>query len=94
MVVQHGGGGVGDVALLAGQLGVEILVKVFGQLLDDDGAVGDLLAVELDERQLTLGRSELHLVVHVLSETTRAEINNWKLGRKRRTRSHTHKQTR
>lgn len=56
----------GDVALLGGESSVQVLVVPLTQLLDDDGGVSDLLAVDLHEGQLTLLALVLHLVVNIL----------------------------
>lgn len=72
VILEHGDGGVGDAALVGGERRVHVGAEVTAQLLDDDGTVGDLLAVELDERQLALVRAELHPVVDVLRERERA----------------------
>lgn len=54
MILDHRDGRVGDVALLLRQACVQVFVETRAQLLDDDGRVGDLLAVQLDEWQLSL----------------------------------------
>lgn len=54
MILDHRNGCVGDVALLLCQACVQVFVETRAQLLDDDGRVGDLLAVQLDEWQLSL----------------------------------------
>ena len=66
MVLQHRNHRVGNVALLLGQGGVQVLVVARRQLLHDDGRVGNLLPIDLDERQLSLLRAQLQLMVDVL----------------------------
>lgn len=76
MVLYHGDGGVGDVALLGGESSVQVLVVPLTQLLDDDGGVSDLLAVDLHEGQLTLLALVLHLVVNIL-EREKKGVQVW-----------------
>lgn len=66
MIVQHRLEGMADALLLGGQAKVEILVEVLAQLAQDHLNILDLLAVQLDERQLTLLRLVPQLVVDVL----------------------------
>lgn len=68
VVLDHGDGGVRQVPLFDAEAGVEIVAEFLRQVLDDDGTVGDLLAVELHEGQLALLRAVLHLVVHILEQ--------------------------
>lgn len=66
----------GDVALLGGESSVQVLVVPLTQLLDDDGGVSDLLAVDLHEGQLTLLALVLHLVVNIL-EREKKGVQVW-----------------
>lgn len=68
VVLQHGNHGVSNVSLLLGQGGVQVLLVALGQLLDDDGRVGNFLSIDLDEWQLALLGTQLQLVVNVLRE--------------------------
>lgn len=47
-------------------MSVHISIEAATKFLDYDGTIGDLNTVEFHERQLALGRAELHLVVHIL----------------------------
>ena len=66
VILEHGSHGVRHVALLRRQVCIHVAAKVSSNLLDDDGAVGYLGSVQLDERQLALGRAEFHLMINVL----------------------------
>lgn len=66
MVLDHRDGGMRNVALVLRQRRIDVLLELAGQLADDQRAVGDLDAVQLDERQHALLRAQLHLVVDVL----------------------------
>lgn len=66
VVLDHRDHGVRNVALLLRQLRVQVLVELLAQITDDDVRVGDLGAVQLDERQLALLGAQSHLVVDVL----------------------------
>lgn len=66
VVLQHGNHGVSNVSLFLGQGGIQVLLVALGQLLDDDGRVGDFLSIDLDEWQLSLLGAQLQLVVDVL----------------------------
>lgn len=66
MVLQHGNRGVRHIPLLGGESRVQILLVLGRQLLDNNGRVGDLLAIQLDERQLTLLGAETHLMIDIL----------------------------
>lgn len=67
----------GDVALLGGESSVQVLVVPLTQLLDDDGGVSDLLAVDLHEGQLTLLALVLHLVVNILERGKKKGVQVW-----------------
>ena len=66
VIFEHANHSVCHVALFRCQVRVHIAAKVGSNLLDDDGAIGYLGSVQLDERQLALARAELHLVINVL----------------------------
>lgn len=66
MILDHGYHGVGDTSLLGRETDVEILAEFLAQFPQDDGAIGDLLAVQFNERQLALLRAEFHLVINIL----------------------------
>lgn len=66
VVLDHRCEGVGDVLLVIVEVLVQVLLEARREFLYDDGRVGDLLPIQLNERQLTLLRPELQLVVHVL----------------------------
>lgn len=46
--------------------GIEVCSEFFGELIDDKGAVSDLLPVEFDERQLALLGAEPGMMFHIL----------------------------
>lgn len=73
VVLQHRDHRVGNVALFLGQGRVQILLVALAELLDDDGRVGDLLSVHLNERQLSLLGAQLQLVVNVLKRRRREQ---------------------
>lgn len=58
----------GNVLLVLGQLGVQILVESLAQILDDESGISNLLSIELDEWQLTFLGSVLHLVIDILKQ--------------------------
>ena len=67
MVVDDGCEGVLRGQLLLRHPFVEVLaLHLLGQRLDDDLRVGDLVAVQLDEREKAALGAELGVVVHVL----------------------------
>ena len=66
VVLDHRDRRVRDGLLLGAQACVDVLVELGAELAENYRAVSDLLAVQLDERQLALLRAELHLVVDVL----------------------------
>jgi hypothetical protein len=66
MILEHGDGGVGHVALFRCQVCVHVGVKSNAEFLHDDGTIGDLGSVHFNERQLAFGGAESHLVVHIL----------------------------
>lgn len=69
VVLDHGNHRVGDASLLGRQASVQILAKLLTQFAEDDRAIRDLLAVQLDEGQRALLGVELHLVVDILKRT-------------------------
>lgn len=71
VVLDHRDRRVRNVALLLRQRRIDVLLELAGQLADDQRAVGDLDAVQLDERQHALLRAQLHLVVDVLGASGR-----------------------
>ena len=75
MILEHGDAGMGYITLLRWQMRIQIGVEVTTDFLDDDGTVGDLLAVQFDKRQLSLRGTEFHLVVHILQSTFKKKIN-------------------
>lgn len=66
MILQHGNCRIRNIALLCSKSGIQILLILGRQFLDDDGRIGNLLAIELDERQLTLLGTETHLMIDIL----------------------------
>lgn len=68
MIVDECDHGVLDGGLLGVHAGVHVLVQLLAQSLDDELAVWDLLAVELDEGELAALGAELVVVVYVLEE--------------------------
>lgn len=66
VILDHRNHRVGNASLLRRQTGVEILAELLAQVANYYFAVGYLLAVQLDERQLSLLRTEFHLVVDIL----------------------------
>ena len=76
MVLQHSDGGMGHIALLRRQMCVRVEIEMTAEFFNDDGAIGNLFAIQLHKRQLTLGRFELHLVVHVLLKNSNISVNH------------------
>ena len=68
MVVDHGGHGVGHPGLLGIHALVQVLVQGLPQGLDYQLGVGDLLPVQLHERQEAALGPQLAVVRHVLKE--------------------------
>ena len=64
--VDHLDHGVLDVLLFCGEALVHLLLVLLGQVLDDQVAVGDLLAVQLHEGQEAPLASQLSIVINVL----------------------------
>lgn len=66
VILDHGDRRVGHGFLLRGETRVDVLLELGTELLEDDGAVGYFLAVQLDEGKLTAFRTVLHFMVNVL----------------------------
>lgn len=66
MIFEHCDCSMYNVTLFWSQMSVHISIEAATKFLDYDGTIGDLNTVEFHERQLALGRAELHLVVHIL----------------------------
>lgn len=66
MVLNHGDHGVRNILLVVAESCIKLLLEALRQFLKDDGAVGNLLSIELDKRKLAFFRAELCLVVHIL----------------------------
>ena len=77
VVVDHGHHGVLDAPLVLAEAVVHVLAQLLAQRVDDELAVGDLLPVELHERQQAALRAELVPVLDVLQ---RIEGGEKKLG--------------